>query len=163
MNSRQAFISFAAVMLGVAVTTSACTAGQGGAKRSNVAFNNGIAEKTMNQPEGGVQVAYQVKLMGGDLNGCTLDIVESLFGRDEGAWGIFDIEGKVTCDNGGFSYMSSGAWDGNGFHASGDIKEGSGEYAGAAGRVAQLGGSVKATADGTLDVAYELVVDMRKR
>ena len=40
--------------------------------------------------------------------------------RNEGAWGIFDISGKVVCANGdGFAYNSSGAWDSKGFRAAG--------------------------------------------
>ena len=69
----------------------------------------------------------------------------------------------MTCAGGGFAYTSSGAWDGNGFHASGDIKDGSGSgnFEGIAGRIAQLGGAAAAAAaaDGTLDISYELVVD----
>lgn len=160
MEIRNHYISLAASALALALTTPAYTAGYNGVIRSNVAFNNGSAEQTENQPEGGMQVAYQIQLEGGDLDGCTLDIVESLFGRDEGAWGIFDIEGQVSCSNGDFSYTSSGAWDGNGFHASGDITGGSGDYEDASGRVAQLGGFAKPADDGTLDIGYELVVDM---
>ena len=110
--------------------------------KSSVAFNNGIGEATASQPDGGMEVAYQVTLEGGELDGCTVDIVEALHGRDEGAWGIFDIAGDVSCADGGFAYTSSGAWDGNGFHAAGEIVDGSGhgEFEGIDGRVAQLGG-----------------------
>ena len=94
--------------------------------RSPVAFNNGIGQKTASQPADGVEVSYQITLQGGDLDGCTVDVVEQLRGRDEGAWGLFDIAGEVTCDDGGFDYTSSGAWDGKGFHAAGNIVEGSG-------------------------------------
>lgn len=129
--------------------------------RSAVAFNNGIGEKTASQPADGVEVAYQITLEGGDLDGCTVDIVESLYGRDDGAWGIFDIAGNVTCDRGGFSYQSSGAWDSNGFHAAGAIDDGSGsgEFEGISGRVAQLDGSGADAGDGTFDISYELVID----
>jgi hypothetical protein len=71
--------------------------------KSGVAFNNGIGEKTANQPADGVQVSYQITLKGGDLDGCTVDVVESLYGRDDSAWGIFDIAGDVKCDRGGFA------------------------------------------------------------
>lgn len=130
-------------------------------RKSGVAFNNGIAEATASQPAGGVEVAYQVVLEGGELDGCTVDIVEALHGRDEGAWGIFDIAGEVSCADGGFAYTSSGAWDGNGFHAAGAIVAGSGRggFEGIAGRVAQLGGAAAAAGDGTYDVSYELVLD----
>lgn len=129
--------------------------------RSNVAFNTGIGEKTPDQPDNGDTVAYQIKLKGGDLDGCTVDVVESLYGRDEGKWGVFDIAGDATCANGGFSYTSSGAWDGNGFHASGAINtgSGSGDFEGIAGRIAQLGGAGSDAGDGTFDISYELVVD----
>jgi hypothetical protein len=129
--------------------------------KSAVAFNNGIGEKTANQPADGVEVAYQITLKGGDLDGCTVDIVESLYGRDEGAWGIFDIAGDVKCESGGFSYTSSGAWDGNGFHAAGDIEDGSGsgDFDSVSGRVAQLNGSGADAGNGTFDISYDLVFD----
>jgi hypothetical protein len=128
--------------------------------RTNVAFNTGIGQKTANQPANGVEVAYQVKLQGGALDGCTVDIVESLHPRDEGAWGIFDIAGDVTCADGKFAYISSGSWDGKGFHAAGAVNGGEGRFAGAKGRVAQLGGAGAAAGDGTTNISYELVVDM---
>jgi hypothetical protein len=129
--------------------------------KSGVAFNNGIGEKTASQPENGVEVAYQLTLQGGDLDGCTVDVVEQLFGRDEGAWGIFVIAGDVSCDRGGFSYTSAGAWDGNGFHAAGNIVDGSGtgEFEGVSGRVAQLNGGGSDAGNGTFDISYDLVVD----
>jgi hypothetical protein len=129
--------------------------------KSAVAFNNGIGKKTANQPANGVEVAYQITLKGGDLDGCTVDVVESLYGRDEGAWGIFDIAGDVSCDRGGFSYTSSGAWDGNGFHAAGAIEDGSGsgEFENISGRVAQLKGGGADAGNGTFDISYDLVFD----
>ena len=131
------------------------------ALKSAVAFNTGIGEKTANQPADGVEVAYQVTLKGGDLDGCTVDVVEQLRPREEGAWGFFDIAGDVSCDRGTFSYSSAGAWDGNGFHASGNIEEGSGtgDFEGISGRVAQLGGGGAAAGDGTTNISYDLVVD----
>lgn len=129
--------------------------------RSNVAFNNGIGQPTAEQPAGGKEVTYRITLSGGELDGCTVDVTEALHGRDEGAWGIFDIAGMVTCSDGGFAYTSSGAWDGNGFHAAGRIDDGSGtgRFEGIEGRIAQINGSGKAADDGTHDIAYELVVD----
>ncbi|MDH3694497.1 MAG: hypothetical protein OER96_08020 [Gammaproteobacteria bacterium] len=143
------------------VTTLTIAPAWADAQRSNVAFNNGIGEKTVNQPANGVQVAYQVTLQGDELYGCSIDIVESLYGRDKGAWGIFDIAGDVKCSSGGFAYTFSSAWDGNGFHASGDIGagSGSGDFEGIAGRVVQLGGAAADAGDGTLDISYELVID----
>lgn len=131
------------------------------AMKTNVAFNTGIGEKTADQPADGNQVAYQITLEGGELDGCTVDVVESLYGRDEGAWGIFDVAGDVTCDSGGFAYTSSGTWDGNGFHAAGAVEDGSGsgDFEGIAGRIAHINGSGKDAGDGTFDIAYELVVD----
>ncbi len=152
-------VSCLAAFVAMVTTTSASAE----ALRSKVAFNTGIGEKAADQPANGVKVAYQVNLQGGDLDGCTVDIIESMYGRDEGSWGIFDIAGDVSCTSGAFAYTSSGAWDGNGFHASGDIEEGSGrgDFEGIAGRIAQLGGTAvpAAVGDGTLDVSYELVVD----
>lgn len=133
--------------------------------RSKVAFNTGIGEKTAAQPMNGVEVAYQVALRGGDFEGCTVDIVETMYGRDEGRWGIFDIAADVTCADGVFAYTSSGAWDANGFHAAGEISNGSGRdaFAGIAGRIAQIGGGAVPAegGDGTLDVSYELIVEPR--
>jgi hypothetical protein len=125
------------------------------AMKSGVAFNNSIGKKTAHQ------VAYQITLKGGELDGCTVDIVESLYGREEGAWGIFDIAGDVKCDRGGFSYTSSGAWDGNGFHAAGAIVDGSGsgDFEGISGRVAQLGGGAADAGDGTFNISYDLVFE----
>ncbi len=148
--------SAAAIVVLVAVTPASAEE-----LRSDVAFNTGMGEKTANQPSNGVKVAYQVKLKGGDLDGCTVDIVEALYGRDDGKWGIFDIAGDVTCSGGKFAYTTSGAWDGNGFHASGNIKDGSGsgKFEGIAGRVAQLGGGAADAGDGTSNISYKLVVD----
>ena len=156
MFKRDLIISAAAIVM---LAAAAPAAAEG--LRSNVAFNNGIGQKTGSQPANGVEVAYQVKLEGGALDGCTVDIVESLYGRDEGSWGIFDIAGDVTCSGGAFAYTSSGAWDGKGFHASGKITDGSGsgKFEGLAGRVAQLGGGAADAGDGTFDISYELVVD----
>jgi hypothetical protein len=132
--------------------------------KSGVAFNNGIGKKTATQPADGVEVAYQIVLQGGDLDRCAVDIVESLYGRDDGAWGIFDIAGDVKCDRGGFSYTSTGAWNRNGFHAAGDVKEdsGSGDFEGLSGRVAQLGGGAVNAGDGTYNISYDLVFDAAK-
>ncbi|MGH6947168.1 MAG: hypothetical protein ACREDZ_07545 [Kiloniellales bacterium] len=131
---------------------------------SGVAFNNGIGKKTATQPADGVEVAYQITLQGGDLDGCAVDVVEQLYGREEGAWGVFDIAGDVKCDRGGFSYTSSGAWDGNGFHAAGAIEDGSGsgDFEGVSGRVAQLKGGGADAGDGTFNISYDLVFDAAK-
>lgn len=131
------------------------------ALKSKVAFNNGIGKETADQPAGGKTVGYQITLAEGDLDGCTVDVIESLYGREEGAWGIFDIAGDVTCTNGSFAYTSSGAWDGNGFHAAGTIEDGSGagDFEGIAGRIAQINGGGSDAGDGTFDIAYELLVD----
>ena len=129
--------------------------------KSGVAFNNGIGKKTATQPADGVEVAYQITLQGGDLDGCAVDVVEQLYGREEGAWGIFDIAGDVKCERGGFAYTSSGAWDGNGFHAAGAIEEGSGsgDFEGISGRVAQLNGGGADAGNNTTDISYDLVFD----
>jgi hypothetical protein len=132
--------------------------------KSKVAFNNNIGKQTPDQPAGGKTVSYQIPLSGGELNGCTVKIVESLYGREEGNWGIFDIAGDVSCADGGFSYTSSGAWDGNGFHAAGMIKDGSGtgKYKGISGRIAQLGGAGSKAPEGGFNISYDLVVDQNK-
>ena len=132
--------------------------------KSSVAFNNGIGKKTATQPADGVEVAYPITLEGGDLDGCAVDVVEQLYGREDGAWGIFDIAGDVKCDRGGFSYTSSGAWDGNGFHAAGAIEDGSGsgDFEGISGRVAQLKGAGADAGDGTFNISYDLIFDTAK-
>jgi hypothetical protein len=159
MQSRRTLLCTAAI----AAVIAAAPAGADTLK-SGVAFNNGIGKKTATQPADGVEVAYQLTLQGGDLDGCTVDVVEQLYGREEGAWGIFDIAGDVRCDRGGFAYTSSGAWDGNGFHASGNIADGSGsgEFEGISGRVAQLKGAGADAGDGTFNIAYDLVFDAAK-
>ena len=157
MQSRRMLLSTMAITALIAIAPAAADT-----LKSGVAFNTGIGEKTANQPADGVEVSYQVPLKGGDLDGCTVDIIETLVPRDEGAWGFFDIQGDVTCgDRGGFAYTSSGAWDGNGFHAAGNIEDGSGsgEFEGISGRVAQLGGGAADAGDGTFDISYDLVFD----
>ncbi len=153
-----------AALFGSAAAVMATTPALADVLRSSVEFNNAIGEETENQPADGMEVAYQVTLEGGDLDGCTVDIVEVLLPRDEGAWGLFDIQGDVSCDEGGFSYTSSGAWDGNGFHAAGDIESGSGsgEFEGISGRVAQLGGSAADAGDGGFIISYDLVFDTQE-
>jgi len=151
-------ISFCAATIAIGTIPSPASAGT---LKSSVAFNTGIGEKTEKQPANGVEVSYQVTLSGGDLDGCTVDVVESLYGRDEGAWGIFDIAGEVSCAQGGFAYKSSGSWDANGFHAAGTIVDGSGtgDFTGVSGRVAQLSGGGADAGDGTFDISYDLVFD----
>jgi hypothetical protein len=159
MQPRCMLLSTAAIAAVIAATPAAADP-----LKSGVAFNTGIHEKTANQPADGLQVSYQITLKGGDLDGCTVDIVESLYGRDDGAWGIFDIQSDVKCDRGGFSYTSSGAWDGNGFHAAGDIEDGSGsgDFEGISGRVAQLNGGGAEAGDNTTDISYDLVFDTKE-
>ncbi|MGH1479685.1 MAG: hypothetical protein ACRBM6_13375 [Geminicoccales bacterium] len=149
------FLTSASILMALTLPSSA------EALKTKVSFNNGIGKEAADQPPSGKTVGYQITLAEGDLEGCTIDVIESLYGREEGAWGIFDIAGDVTCANGGFAYTSSGAWDGNGFHAAGVIEDGSGtgEFEGLAGRIAQVNGSGSDAGDGTFDIAYELVVD----
>jgi hypothetical protein len=159
MQSRLTLLCTAAVAALVAATPASADT-----IKSGVAFNNGIGKKTANQPANGVEVSYPLTLKGGELDGCTVDVVEQLYGREEGAWGIFDIAGDVKCDRGGFAYTSSGAWDGNGFHAAGEIEDGSGsgDFEGISGRVAQLKGAGADAGDGTFNISYDLVFDTAK-
>jgi hypothetical protein len=160
MQSGRVVISGVAIAIMMATVPASAEA-----LRSPVAFNNGIGKKTANQPADGVEVAYQITLKGGDLDGCKVDIVEQLRPREEGAWGLFDIAGDLTCDDGGLSYTSSGAWDGNGFHAAGSIVDGSGSgrFENVSGRVAQLNGGGADAGDGTANISYDLVFDTSKR
>ena len=105
---------------------------------------------------------YPVILSGGELDGCRAQIAESVFPRDNGSWGVFQVEADVVCERGAFRFTSSGSWDGNGFHGAGRVYEGSGagDFEDINGRVAQIGGKlVPAATDGTFDVGYELLVD----
>ena len=156
MRSRSPVLGGAAIALMMATAPASADT-----LKSDVAFNNAIGKKTASQPADGVEVAYQITLEGGDLDGCTVDIVEQLRPREEGAWGLFDIAGTVTCDDGSFDYTSSGAWDGNGFHAAGSIVDGSGSgrFENVSGRVAQLNGGGADAGDGTANISYDLVFD----
>lgn len=130
--------------------------------RSHVSFNTAVQQKAPDQPPDGIAVTYPVAFSGGELDGCTAQIAESLFPRDNGNWGIFQVEAEVTCAAGVFGFTSSGSWDDNGFHGSGRVKErsGSGTFDGLDGRVAQIAGKIApAITDGTFDVEYELRVD----
>jgi hypothetical protein len=154
------FIVLLAGAIGIATIGFASPA-QAQAMKAKIAFNNTIGKETANQPAGGKTVGYSVKLSGGDLDGCTVDIVETLYGREEGSWGIFDIKGNVKCSDGGFAYTSSGSWDGKGFHGAGNIQDGSGtgRFQGIKGRIAQLGGQIGKADGGGFDISYELRVD----
>ena len=129
--------------------------------RSGAAFNTGIHQKAEQQPSDGMAVTYPVTFTGGELDGCMAEIAETLYPRDEGSWGIFEVAGDVTCgDDGGFAFTSTGSWDDKGFHSAGKVTEGSGSgsYAGLAGRLAQSGSATPAK-DNTLDIAYEILID----
>jgi hypothetical protein len=153
------FISFAT---GLTVLVAAAAPSMAETLRSKVAFNTGIQKPAANQPAGGMAVTWDVKLSGGELDGCTASLVDHLFPHDNGSWGIFELQGSVTCDKGMFKFTTTGAWDKNGFHGAGVIsKDGrSGEFSQAEGRVAQIGVSfVPAATAGTFDVSYDLVID----
>ncbi|MFN4142420.1 hypothetical protein [Aestuariivirga sp.] len=130
--------------------------------RSKVAFNTGIQKPAASQPEGGVAMTWDVTPAGGELDGCTASIVENLFPRDNGSWGIFELEASVACTKGTFRFNSTGSWDQNGFHGAGAILEAgrSGDFSQAKGRIAQVGGRVvPAATAGTFDVTYELIIE----
>jgi hypothetical protein len=150
------------VLAACAVATVAGGAAPADALRANVAFNTGVWRQAAEQPQGGTAALYETMLSGGDLDGCTAAISETLFSRDQGAWGIFDIMASVACESGGFDYVSSGAWEGSGFHGAGHVVDGSGsgDFEGLSGRVAQIGASIAPGEEAdTLDVSYDLIVD----
>lgn len=126
---------------------------------SRTEFNSGIQQMAAEQPEDGVAVTYATQFTGA-LDGCTAQISETLFPRDEGAWGLFEIASDVTCADGGFAFTSAGSWDAKGFHGAGEITEGSGtgSYDGLSGKLAQSG-AIAPAADGTLDIGYDLHID----
>ncbi len=147
---------------GLAVMLAAAAPSMAETMRSKVAFNTAIQKPATSQPAGGHAMTWDVKLSGGELDGCTASFAESLFPRDNMSWGIFQLEASVACDKGAFRFTTTGAWDKNAFHGAGVISEGgrSGEFSQAKGRVAQIGARlVPAAPAGTFDVTYELIVD----
>jgi hypothetical protein len=150
------------LITGLAVMLAAAAPAMAETMRSGVAFNTSIQKPAASQPAGGIAVTWDVVLTGGELDGCTASFVDKLFPRDNGSWGIFELEGSVACDKGAFKFNTTGAWDKNGFHGAGVMsKDGrSGVFSQAEGRVAQIGVSfVPAATAGTFDVAYELIID----
>ena len=127
--------------------------------RAETTFNTGVQQKADPQPADGVAVTYPISYTG-DLDGCTAQVAETLYPRDEGAWGIYEVAADVTCADGGFAFTSAGSWDDKGFHGAGRVTEGSGtgSYAGLSGRLAQSGGSAPAAND-TMDLSYEIMID----
>jgi hypothetical protein len=146
----------------VATVAAALLAGPSFAEtlRSETTFNTGAQKPAAQQPADGVAVTYPVAYSGGDLDGCTAEVAENLYPRDEGSWGIYEVAADVTCADGGFAFTSSGSWDSKGFHGAGRVTEGSGtgSYEGLAGRIAQSGGFVPAAND-TSDISYEILID----
>ncbi|MFO0991728.1 MAG: hypothetical protein U1E67_07345 [Hyphomicrobiales bacterium] len=152
----------ASLTAGLAVMLAAAAPSTAETLRSNVAFNTAIQKPAATQPAGGHATTWDVRLSGGQLDGCLASMAESLFPRDNGSWGIFQLEANVACDKGAFRYTATGSWDKNGFHGAGLISADgrSGEFSQAEGRVAQIGGRVvPAATAGTFDVTYELIVD----
>jgi hypothetical protein len=145
----------------IAVAATALIAGAAGAEtmRATTTFNTGIQEMAAEQPADGVAVEFPV-VYDGALDGCTAQIAERLFPRDEGAWGIFEVAGDVTCGDGGFAFTTAGSWDEKGFHSAGHVSEGSGtgRFSDLAGRIAQSGGFEPA-ADGNTEISYVLMID----
>ena len=130
--------------------------------RTKVAFNTAVQKPAASQPVGGYAATWDVKLSGGELDGCTASFAETLFPRDNMSWGIYEIQGSVACDKGAFSFTATGSWGKNGFHGAGVISEDgrSGEFAQAKGRVAMIDGTVvPAATAGTCDATYELIVE----
>jgi hypothetical protein len=148
--------------LSAAVAAALIIAGPTGAEtlRSTTTFNTGDQKQTQQQPADGVAVTYPITYSGGALDGCTAEVAETLYPRDEGNWGIYELAADVTCADGGFAFTSAGSWDAKGFHGAGKVTEGSGtgSFEGLAGRLAQSGGSTSA-ADNTSDISYEIMID----
>jgi Protein of unknown function (DUF3224) len=129
--------------------------------RATTTFNTSIQQKAEVQPADGMAVTYPVTYAGG-LEGCTAAVAESLYPKDGGDWGIYEVAADVTCPDGGFAFTSTGAWDAKGFHGTGSVTEGSGtgSYASLAGRLAQSG-SLAPAANDSMDLSYELMIDRR--
>ena len=148
--------------LGLVVMIAAAAPAIAETLRSKVAFNTAVQKPAASQPADGYAVIWDVKLSGGELDGCTASFADSLYPRDNMSWGIFQLEGSVACEKGAFKFTSTGSWGKNGFHGAGVIsKDGrSGEFSKAEGRVAMVDGSVvPAATAGTFDAAYELIVE----
>jgi hypothetical protein len=130
--------------------------------RTTASVSTAEQQPAAQQPKDGMAVTYPITLSGGDLDGCVAQVQEILFPRDDGAWGIFQVAADLGCENGGFKFVSAGAWDGNGFHGSGVVVPGSGtgDFEGLVARVAQIGGGLTPI-PGTenLQINYELIVD----
>lgn len=152
--------------LSVAALVATIAAGPAGADilRSATTFNTGVQQQADAQPADGVAVTYPITYSGGALDGCTAEVAETLYPRDEGSWGIYEVAADVACADGGFAFTSSGSWDAKGFHGAGSVDEGSGtgSYEGLAGRLAQSGG-FSAAADNTQDITYEIMIDRAAR
>ena len=54
--------------------------------RAETSFNTGVQQMADPQPADGVAVTYPISYTG-DLDGCTAQVAETLYPRDEGAWG----------------------------------------------------------------------------
>jgi hypothetical protein len=102
-----------------------------------------------------------ILLQGGELNGCSVDVIESLYGREEGSRGIFDIGGTVKCSDGaGLPTPRPAHGTATVFHVAGG---GTGRFGGLSGRIAQLGGSASKADGGGTNASYDLVVDQNKK
>ena len=146
---------------GLAVMLAAAAPAMAETLRTKVAFNTAIQKPAASQPAGGHAMTWDVKLSGGELDGCTASFAETLYPRDNMSWGIFELQGNVACDKGAFRFTSTGSWGKNGFHGAGVISEDgrSGEFAQAKGRVAMIDGTVvPAATAGTFEASSELSV-----
>lgn len=150
-------------VLALGAAAAIIVAGPAGADtiHSQAAYNTGVQQTAEQQPADGIAVTYPVTYTGGELDGCTAKVAETLYPRDEGSWGVFELAAGVTCDDGGFAFTSTGSWDEKGFfYGAGKVTEGSGtgSYADLAGRLA-LSGTFKVAQDKTEDIAYEIRID----
>jgi hypothetical protein len=130
--------------------------------RTEVALSTADQVKTDAQPADGMTVTYPATLTGGDFDGCTAQVVETLYPRDQGSWGLYEVDVAVACGAAdGFSFTSSGSWDARGFHGGGAVTpgSGSGRFDGLNGRLAQSSRSITPAADGSLDMVYDLLID----
>lgn len=127
---------------------------------STVAFSTADQVPTPEQPANGGSVSYGFDLAGGTLDACRATVKETLYGRDGESWGAFEIDGAIACADGGFSYVSSGAWEGEDFAGGGKVVEGSGtgRFASLTGPVAQLGGKVLPAEGGQYTISFRFVL-----
>lgn len=148
-------------LLALAMLGAASSALAAEPSRTSVAFSTAEQSMAEEQPEGGAAVSYAVDYAGGAIDGCSGQVAETLYGRDEESWGAIDVGVAISCEDGGFGYEARGSWNGDSFQGGGHTIEGSGtgRFEGYSSPVAFIDGSVKAADGDTWDISFTLLLD----